>query len=94
MTQLSAEWNCQLPAHFPELRHLFIIVDEAGDLTHTWHRVKATLERAQRLTQAYTDSLLGVLPAMADRMGNALGIEAERQQVEQSASAVVMLPSL
>ncbi len=44
-------------------------------------RLKATLERAQRLTQGYTDSLLGVLPAMANRIGAALGIEAERQQV-------------
>lgn len=44
-------------------------------------RLKATLERAQRLTQGYTDGLLGVLPAMANRIGNALGIEDERQQV-------------
>jgi hypothetical protein len=44
-------------------------------------RLKATLERAQRLTQGFTDSLLEVLPGMADSLGNALGIEQERQKV-------------
>ena len=44
-------------------------------------RLKATLERAQRMTQSFTDSLLEVLPSMADGLGNALGIEQERQRV-------------
>ena len=44
-------------------------------------RLKATLERAQRMTQGFTDSLLEVLPSMADSLGNALGIEQERQRV-------------
>ena len=44
-------------------------------------RLKATLERAQRMTQGFTDSLLEVLPGMADSLGNALGIEQERQKV-------------
>lgn len=44
-------------------------------------RLKATLERAQRMTQGFTDSLLEVLPSMADSLGNALGIQQERQRV-------------
>ena len=44
-------------------------------------RLKASLERVQRMTQSFTDSLLEVLPNMADSLGNALGIEEERQQV-------------
>jgi hypothetical protein len=44
-------------------------------------RLKATLERAQRMTQGFTDSLLEVLPSMADSLGSALGIQQERQRV-------------
>jgi hypothetical protein len=33
------------------------------------------------MTQSFTDSLLNVLPSMADSLGNALGIEQERQKV-------------
>lgn len=41
-------------------------------------RLKATLERAQRLCQSYTDGLLEVLPPMAQAVGGGLGIREEQ----------------
>jgi len=61
-------------------------------------RLKATLERAQRLTQSYTDGLLAVLPETANALGKALGIREEQVQVfteaEVRASVVFQLSSL
>ncbi|KAK9806472.1 hypothetical protein WJX73_000758 [Symbiochloris irregularis] len=61
-------------------------------------RLKSSLERAQRLTQAFTDALLAVLPERADTLGRALGIEDERIQVfteaEVRASVVFQLSRL
>ena len=44
-------------------------------------RLKASLERVQRLTQAFTDALLAALPQRATALGQALGIQGERIQV-------------
>ena len=44
-------------------------------------RLKATLQRVQRLTQGFTDGLLSLFPQRADALGAALGIQAERIQV-------------
>ena len=45
------------------------------------HRLKATLERLQRLTQLYVDSLLLVFSERAQCIGAALDLEPERVQV-------------
>jgi len=43
--------------------------------TKTWAlRLKATLDRARRLAETYTDTLLQLFPAEALKLGNALGI--------------------
>lgn len=62
-------------------------------------RLKSSLERAQRLTQSFTDGLLAVLPERADTFGRALGIQDERIQVQQpphcsSACLLTVRPSL
>ena len=44
-------------------------------------RLKATLERVQRMTHAYTELLLGVFPERVKALGGGLGIEQERIQV-------------
>jgi len=44
-------------------------------------RLKATLERLQRLTQLYVDSLLLVFSERAQSIGAALDLESERVQV-------------
>lgn len=44
-------------------------------------RLKATLERLQRLTQGYTDQLLNLFPARASALGSALGLPKETIQV-------------
>ena len=44
-------------------------------------RLKATLERVQRLTQGYTDGLLHIFPPRVAALGKALGLEGERVQV-------------
>ena len=59
-------------------------------LTLTWprvHRLKATLERLQRMTQSYVDSLLLVFSERADRIGNALGLGPIQTQVILVANA-------
>jgi phosphoglucan, water dikinase len=38
-------------------------------------RLKASLERCLRLTEGFTDALLGVLPERAAKLGHALGVE-------------------
>ncbi len=50
------------------------------------HRLKATLERLQRLTQLYVDSLLLVFSERAQCIGAALGPEPERVQVTAGGS--------
>ena len=47
------------------------------------YRLKATLERVQRLTQSFTDGLLSVFPGRAQALGTALGIPDEQIQVGQ-----------
>ena len=44
-------------------------------------RLKAILERLQRLTQQYADGLLAIFPSRATSMGHALGLSDERIQV-------------
>ena len=44
-------------------------------------RLKASLERVQRMTHAYTELLLGVFPERVKDLGGGLGIENERIQV-------------
>ena len=44
-------------------------------------RLKASLQRVQRLTQGFTDGLLSLFPTRADALGAALGIQPERIQV-------------
>ena len=44
-------------------------------------RLKASLERVQRMTHAYTELLLGVFPERVKALGGGLGIEKERIQV-------------
>ena len=44
-------------------------------------RLKSSLQRAQRLTQGFTDGLLSLFPARASALGAALGIQEERIQV-------------
>ena len=63
-------------------------------LTHC--RLKASLERLQRLTQGFTDALLAAFPARATALGKALGIEDERIQVSSlaDAPAACAVPSL
>lgn len=45
-------------------------------------RLKASLERLQRITQVYTDTLLSLFPQRAATLGKALGLEVERVQVD------------
>ena len=44
-------------------------------------RLKATLERLQRMTQLYVDSLLSVFSERAGRIGHALALEPSRIEV-------------
>lgn len=73
---------------------------QAGQLSERDNalRLKATLERAQRLTQSYTDGLLGVLPPMAEAVGGGLGIRQEQilvfTEAEVRASVVFQLSGL
>jgi hypothetical protein len=46
-------------------------------------RLKATLERLQRLTGGYADALLALLPARAAALGGALGLEPARVQARR-----------
>ncbi|KAK9842786.1 hypothetical protein WJX74_002436 [Apatococcus lobatus] len=61
-------------------------------------RLKASLERLQRITQVYTDTLLSLFPERATTLGKALGLEIERVQVfteaEVRASMVFQLSKL
>ena len=44
-------------------------------------RLKASLERLQRLTQGYTDAMLEVFPSRAAALGKGLGLPEEPVQV-------------
>ena len=44
-------------------------------------RLKASLERLQRLTQGYADAMIDIFPGRASALGNALGLEEERVTV-------------
>jgi phosphoglucan,water dikinase len=61
-------------------------------------RLKASLERIQRMTHSYTESLLEVFPDRVNKLGKALGIEEERLKVfteaEVRASLVFQLSKL
>jgi hypothetical protein len=47
-------------------------------------RLKASLERLQRLTQGYADAMIGIFPSRASQLGKALGLEEERVSVSHS----------
>ena len=55
------------------------------------HRLKATLERLQRMTQSYVDSLLLVFTERAESIGAALALEPERVQVNTYHRLVVVV---
>ncbi|CAL8462111.1 g1642 [Coccomyxa elongata] len=61
-------------------------------------RLKASLERLQRLTQGYADAMLAIFPERAATLGSALGLEPERVTVfteaEIRASVVFQLSKL
>lgn len=46
-----------------------------------WCRLKASLERLQRLTQGYADAMLAIFPERTATLGSALGLEPERVTV-------------
>ena len=48
-------------------------------------RLKASLERLQRLTQGYADALIDIFPGRAAALGAALGLEQERVTVRAGA---------
>ena len=52
-------------------------------------RLKATLERAQRMTHRYTELLLGVFPERVEALGGALGISQERMQVRSMTTFLI-----
>ena len=52
-------------------------------------RLKATLERLQRMTQQYVDGLLSLFSQRADSIGHALGLEPERIQVVRCAAGTL-----
>lgn len=45
------------------------------------HRLKATLERVQRLAHSYTEQLLAVFPARVQALGKGLAMNEERLKV-------------
>ncbi len=44
-------------------------------------RLKASLERLQRLTQSYADAMIQIFPERASQLGQALGLDQERVTV-------------
>lgn len=53
-----------------------------------WRRLKATLERVQRLAHSYTDQLLAVYPDRVQALGQGLGMDQERLKVSAAAETV------
>ena len=54
------------------------------ELTEFHCRLKASLERLQRLTQSYADAMIQLFPERASRLGAALGLEQDRVTVSHS----------
>ena len=77
----SSRVNARLAGHFYWL--LEIVPKSIISFYRAW-RLKATLERLQRLTQGYTDNLLKVFPTRVEALGNALGLPQEPIQVCQN----------
>jgi hypothetical protein len=46
-------------------------------------RLKASLERLQRLTQSYADAMIDIFPQRASQLGQALGLDQDRVTVSQ-----------
>ena len=47
-------------------------------------RLKASLERLQRLTQSYADAMIDIFPQRASQLGRALGLDQDRITVSSS----------
>ena len=47
-------------------------------------RLKASLERLQRLTQSYADAMIDIFPQRASQLGGALGLDQDRITVSLS----------
>lgn len=56
-----------------------------------WLRLKATLERVQRLAHSYTDQLLAVYPDRVQALGKGLAMDQERLKVTAPADALCLL---
>ena len=54
-------------------------------------RLKASLERLQRLTQSYADAMIRIFPERASQLGRALGLDQDRVTVSLPATARVVL---
>ena len=58
------------------------------------HRLKATLERVQRLAHSYTEQLLAVFPARVQALGKGLAMNEERLKVTNQSLSWVRLGRL
>ncbi len=54
-------------------------------------RLKASLERLQRLTQSYADAMIDIFPQRASQLGRALGLDQDRITVSFSCSITAVL---
>ena len=59
-----------------------------ADACEIARRLRASLQRAQRLTQGFTDGLLSLFTDRAGALGTALGIQPERIQVRPALQAL------
>lgn len=88
------------PAECTAVENELTAWQQAGNFASKEHalRLKASLERVQRMTHAYTELLLGVFPECVNALGRGLGIQQERIQVftesEVRASVVFQLSKL
>ena len=73
---------CHHPSHDDECKVLPSVVTACVYIPGVC-RLKASLQRVQRLTQGFTDGLLSLFPDRANALGAALGIQAERIQVRR-----------
>lgn len=53
-----------------------------------WPRLKATLERTQRLAHSYTEQLLAVYPDRVQALGKGLAMDEERLKVSAPGETV------
>ena len=54
-------------------------------------RLKASLERLQRLTQSYADAMIHIFPERASQLGRALGLDQDRVTVSLPATSRIVL---